>query len=271
MMPLVESIIILVMSFNIRYANPNDGINNWDNRKEIVVNLIEENSPDLLGLQEVRGEQLNYLADNLKGYNHFGKSRSEDPNDEHTPIFYNKDKFEFMDSNTFWLSETPDKPSKGWDAALSRIVTWGKFKHKETGKEFFFFNTHFDNVGEEAKLKSIALIRKEVNEIADRHDYIISGDFNISPSTNFYSLLTSKDTLMANLADVSQFSSKTKKNIMGTYNGFDKSQELIGPIDYIFVKPTISVNSYEVIDKLFDGRFPSDHFPIRTVLKLSAE
>ena len=106
MMPVVEAVMVLIMSFNIRYANLNDGINNWDNRKEIVVNLILEQSPDLLGLQEVKGEQLSYLTENMKAYNHFGESRSEDQEDEHSPIFFKKDKFELLETNTFWLSQT---------------------------------------------------------------------------------------------------------------------------------------------------------------------
>jgi len=271
MVPIVESIIILVMSFNIRYANPNDGLNNWDNRKNIVISLIHENSPDIVGFQDVRGTQLRYLDEKLGSYNSFGRSRSENPNDEHSSIFYNKNKFELIDSSTFWLSETPEKPSKGWDAASVRIATWGKFKHKETGKVFFLFNTHFDNVGEAAKLESIKLLRKKVKEISGKQDYIVTGDFNISPSTHYYNLLTSKDTSMAYFADVSQFNAQIRANIKGTYNGFDKNQKLIGPIDYIFVKPTVSVDAFSVVDKLFNGRFPSDHFPIQAELKLKAE
>lgn len=259
------------MSFNIRYANTNDGINNWDNRKEIVVNLIEEELPDLLGLQEVRGTQLNYLTEELTDYDYFGKSRSADPGDEHSPIFYKKEKFKLIESNTFWLSETPEKVSKGWDAEFNRIVTWGKLKHKETGKIIFYFNTHFDHVGEQARLNSSKLLRQQIKAIAGGEDYIVTGDFNIEPGSDYYKYLTSRNGELPFLGDVSQFSPKTREQIIGTFNGFDKKNEPTGPIDYIFVKETISVNSYQVIDTLYNGRFPSDHFPVKAGLELPVE
>ena len=268
MMPVVEAVMVLIMSFNIRYANLNDGINNWDNRKEIVVNLILEQSPDLLGLQEVKGEQLSYLTENMKAYNHFGESRSEDPGDEHSPIFFKKDKFELLESNTFWLSQTPDVPSKGWDAALNRIVTWGKFKESKTGKIIFYFNTHFDHMGEQARLESVKLLKKRIKEIAGREDYIITGDFNSDPSSKYYEELILHDTSSAFLMDVSQFNDETRRQIKGTFNGFDLTKQAAGPIDYIFIKPTISVRNFGVIDTLYSGRFPSDHFPIKTMLEL---
>lgn len=271
MVPIMEAVLVLVMSFNIRYANLNDGINNWDNRKEIVVSLIEETQPDLIGMQEVRGTQLNYLAENMDEYGYFGKSRSEDPDDEHSPIFYNKSKFELIESNTFWLSETPEISSIGWDAAFNRIVTWGNFKHKETGKMFYFFNTHFDHMGETAKVESAKLLKEKIAEIAKEEDYIVSGDFNFESSAKGYSILTSQDSTDIILADVSQFNEETRSNIMGTFNGFDTDQVPTDPIDYIFVKPTLSVNSFKVIDKLYNGKFPSDHFPVAAELELEAK
>ena len=271
MTAIVQSILILVMSFNIRYASHHDGINSWDNRKDIVINLIKEHSPDLLGMQEVRGEQRSYLDEHLKEYTSYSQSRTEDPNDEASPIFFKKDRFELINSDTFWLSETPDKPSKGWDAAFNRIVTWCKLKDRETGKTFFYFNTHFDHIGEQARLESVKLLKKTVKEITGSYDYIITGDFNSDPSSKYYNELILQDTSSALLMDVSQFSEETKKQIKGTFNEFDSSKDAIGPIDYIFVKPTISVKSFEVIDTLYNGRFPSDHFPVKALLELNAE
>jgi endonuclease/exonuclease/phosphatase family metal-dependent hydrolase len=271
MMPIVKVVLLIVMSFNIRLNNPGDGINSWDNRKEIVTNLIEEHSPDLLGMQEVRGEQLSYLDEHLTEYNSYSQPRTEDPNDEASPIFFKKDKFELINSDTFWLSETPDKPSKGWDAAFNRIVTWCKLKDRETGKTFFYFNTHFDHIGEQARLESVKLLKKKVKEITGSDDYIITGDFNSDPSSKYYNELISLDTSSALLMDVSQFSEETKKQIKGTFNSFDSSKDATGPIDYIFVKPTTSVESFEVIDTLYNGRFPSDHFPVKALLELNAE
>lgn len=271
MTAIVESILILVMSFNIRYANQNDGINSWDNRKDIVVNLIREHSPDLLGMQEIRGEQLSYLDKHLTEYSSYSQSRTEDSNDEASPIFFNKDEFELIQSNTFWLSKTPEKPSKGWDAAFNRIVTWVKLKDRETGKTLFYFNTHFDHIGDQARLESVKLLKRKVKEIAGSDDYIITGDFNSDPSSKYYNELVSHDTSSALFMEASQFDEETKKQIKGTFNGFDSTKDAAGPIDYIFVKPTVSVNSFEVIDTLYNGRFPSDHFPIKACIVLKAK
>lgn len=269
MATLFEVILIVVMSFNIRYDNPGDGINQWDNRKEIAVSLIREVSPDFLGLQEVRASQLKYLGEQLVEYNYFGKSRSEDPMDEHSPIFFKKNKYELLLSNTFWLSETPDKPSKGWDAALNRIVTWGKLKHKETGKIFFHFNTHFDHIGEQARLESAKLLKKKIREIAGDNEFIVTGDFNFDPSSNYYQILTEDETSEVRLVDASLVSDETERK--GTFTGFDLSKPAEGPIDYIFVKPTLTVSNYEVIDTTYNGRLPSDHFPVKAVIYLRTE
>lgn len=267
---IVKTIIIVVMSFNVRYNNPGDGINSWENRKEIVVNLIETHSPDFLGMQEVRKSQLDYLGDNLTGYGNFSQPRTEDPEDESCPVFYMKDKFELLESNTFWLSETPGKPSKSWDAALNRIVTWGKFMHKETGKIVFYFNTHFDHIGEQARLESAKLLRKKIKEIAGSEEYFVTGDFNFDPSTKEYEVITSDDTSGARMIDVSQFSEDTDRN-KGTFTGFDLTKPATGPIDYIFVNPTITVKSYKVIDTTYGGSLPSDHFPVKAVLELKTD
>lgn len=269
MATLFEVVLIIVMSFNIRYNNPGDGINQWDNRKEIVVNLIEIHSPDFLGLQEVRASQLKYLDEQLVEYSYFGKSRSEDPMDEHSPIFFKKNKYELLLSNTFWLSETPGIPSKGWDAALNRIVTWGKLKHKVTGKIFFHFNTHFDHIGEQARLESAKLLKKKIKEIAGDEEFIVTGDFNFDPSSNYYQIITEDETSEAWLVDASLVSDETERK--GTFTGFDLSKPAIGPIDYIFVNPAIMVKGYEVMDTTYNGRLPSDHFPVKAVLELKTD
>lgn len=271
MIPIVESIIILVMSFNIRYANPNDGINNWDNRKEIVINIIEEYSPDLFGMQEVRGSQMKYLDEQLADYKHYGRSASEDPDQEASPIFFKAERFELMDGGFFWLSETTDKPNTGWDAAYPRIVTWGKLKELETGKIIFYFNTHFDHKGEQARVESAKLLKRKIKQLAGEEDYIVTGDFNLKPTDDGYKVLTDQDTSMAVLGEVSQFSNETREQVKPTFNGFDSSKPDEGPIDYIFVSPTISVSGYKVIDRLYDGRFPSDHYPIIAELEVETE
>lgn len=270
MISIINTILIIVMSFNVRYNNPSDGINSWDNRKEMVVDLIQKNSPDFLGMQEVKKSQMNYLINQLINYGYFSQSRTEDPEDESCPIFYDKNKFILKESNTFWLSETPENPSRGWDASFNRIVTWGKFQHKETGKIFYYFNTHFDHAGVKARLESAKLLRKKIEEITVNDDYFVTGDFNFDPSTDYYKVLTSDSLSGAQLINVSQSFEETERN-KGTFTGFDLSKPPSGPIDYIFTKPTISVKSYQVIDTKYEGRLPSDHYPIKAVLGLKVD
>ena len=262
MLIMLNTLIIIVMSFNIRLDIQSDGINSWDNRKDILIDLLKEYSPDFLGMQEVRKNQLVYLKEKLSEYDYIGISRSEDVEDEHSPIFFKKDKFSLISSNTFWLSETPDKSSKGWDAAFNRIVSWGKFKEMKSDKILFVFNTHFDHIGLRARMESVKLLKKKIAEITGNEDYIVTGDFNFDPNSDFYKLITSKENSEIALIDVSQSDETTRKNIKPTFNGFDLQNRIIGPIDFIFAKPNISVQEYKVIDTLYKGRFPSDHFPI---------
>ncbi|HET6569399.1 MAG TPA: endonuclease/exonuclease/phosphatase family protein, partial [Rhodothermales bacterium] len=140
-----------VMSFNLRYNNPDDGLNAWPHRKETVAGMIRFHEADVVGVQEAQIAMLHDLDSLLTGYDWFGLPRaSGDAHDEYSAILYRPERLELLDHDTFWLSETPDVRSKGWDAALPRIVTWGKFRDKATGKVFFHFNTHFDHRGEQA-------------------------------------------------------------------------------------------------------------------------
>lgn len=271
MIPVVKTIVILLMSFNIRYDNPNDGINSWENRKEIVVNIIENSSPDLLGLQEVTQTQLDYLAKELKEHSYLGEPRSEKENAEYTPIFFKKDKLELLDSDTFWLSEIPGEPSRGWDAALNRIVTWGKLKEKETGKIIFHFNTHFDHEGEKAKMESVTLLKDKIKQIAGENDYVVTGDLNFDPSSKQYKELTKMDRSTAILGDASQIIRDGSKVNEGTFTGFNADKEPVGPIDYIFVGMNVAVTSFEVINTIVNDQLPSDHFPVKAELEMKAE
>lgn len=154
---------ISVMSYNIRYNNPADGINNWDNRRSLVVSTIRFHEADIIGLQEAMRNQLDNLSDDMPEYAWFGVCRNDGtmdpkPDGEFSAILYRKDRFELLEGNTFWLSEHPDVVGvKGWDAALPRIVTWVKLKDKQS-KTGYFFNTHFDHMGESARVESAKLL-----------------------------------------------------------------------------------------------------------------
>lgn len=136
------------LSFNIRYDNPNDGLQNWHYRKDNILRMINFYDLDILGLQEVLINQLNFLKKHLNEYETVGVGRKDGKNKgEFAPIFFRKNKFELLESGTFWLSETPEKVSIGWDAALERIATWAVLKDKTSRKEFIVMNTHFDHIG----------------------------------------------------------------------------------------------------------------------------
>ena len=137
-----------VISYNIRYNNPNDGINVWENRKSTIANFLIDESPDFIGLQEVKHSQLLFLLESMINYDFIGVGRDDGKTKgEYSPIFYNKNKFIVLSQNTFWLSPTPKKVSVGWDASMERICTYGLFENIKTKEKFLVFNTHFDHIG----------------------------------------------------------------------------------------------------------------------------
>lgn len=254
---------IKIMTTNIRYANPNDGINIWDNRKEWLCGGINFMEVDILGAQEVINSQLNDMIQLLPTYAHVGVGRNGDDEGEYCPIFYKREKYEVLDSKTFWLSQTPDKENSiGWDAALPRIVTWVKIKDRFTGKEFYFFNTHFDHRGEVARLESAELLLKKVKQIAGEFPFFVTGDFNFAPSVEAYEVLVAKNKENYFLKDTRSEAQK----VYGpeyTFNGFklepDQDRERI---DYIFYHGPISIIGHHVLDGQRGPRYISDHFPI---------
>jgi endonuclease/exonuclease/phosphatase family metal-dependent hydrolase len=165
---------IKVISYNIRYNNPNDGKDIWENRRTTIVDFIKNENPDFLGLQEVNHAQLLFLNSNLSNYSFVGVGRDDGKTKgEYSPIFYNNNLFDLIKSNTFWLSSTPDRISVGWDASMERICTYAVFKTKKNKKNIWVFNTHFDHIGIEAREKSADLIISMVNKLTKPEDYII--------------------------------------------------------------------------------------------------
>ncbi len=257
-----------VMSFNIRYANPNDGFNYWDNRKEMVASMIRYHEADLVGLQEALRSQLDELSELMPNYGWFGVCRTDgslqpDPDNEFSAIFYRKDRLELLNGNTFWLSETPDEvASKGWDAALPRIVTWAKFKDKATESIFFHFNTHFDHRGERARVESAKLILQKVKSIANEVPSIITGDFNANETSLPYrSLINEQDS--DHLMDAKQVTQTPHHGPEGTWtNSFQFPGVPNSRIDYIFVKNKVAVLKHAILSDSWSGRLPSDHLPV---------
>lgn len=254
-----------IVSFNIRYNNQGDGINAWPNRVEMVIGLINYHEPDIFGLQEALIGQIEDVKNNLPNFEWFGVGRDDGENaGEFTPIFFNKTKFILIEQNTFWLSETPEKPSKSWDSSLNRIVTWGKFKSKVTGKQFLVFNTHFDHRGVEARKQSALLIANKIREmVKDKNlPVILTGDFNLTPDQEPIALLKKY------FKDSREVTEQPPYGPVGTFNSFDWNAPLEGRIDYIFVQGEIKVLKYAVITDSKEKRWPSDHLPVLAKVQL---
>ncbi|HSM47458.1 MAG TPA: endonuclease/exonuclease/phosphatase family protein [Draconibacterium sp.] len=254
-----------IVSFNIRMNTPNDGINAWPNRIEMVTGLFKYHEPDIFGLQEALMGQIEDIQNNLPDFEWFGVGRDDgDKAGEFTPIFFNKTKFILLEQNTFWLSETPEKPSKSWDSSLNRIVTWGRFKSKVTGKQFLVFNTHFDHKGMEARKQSAILIRKKIEEMTKDKNLpvILTGDFNLTPDQEPIALLKKY------FKDSREVTELPPYGPVGTFNSFDWNAPMEGRIDYIFVQGEIKVLKYAVITDSKEKRWPSDHLPVFVKVQL---
>ena len=246
---------INIMTYNIRLDTEADGINMWDNRKEGVLSLIKEESVDVLGIQEGLPSQIEYLSKQLDGYSMIGEGRDGGNNGEYSAIYYNDNKMNLIETETFWLSETPEIPSIGWDAAIKRIVTVGLFKMKDSDLELLVYNSHFDHIGKIAREKSVGVILNHIKENNyQNRPLIVMGDFNANPDDLPIELLSKE------LND--SFKLLPLENPVGTFNGFDLDSKLLDRIDYIFTK-NLKITNYKHLDKkLSSGLWPSDHLPI---------
>ncbi len=250
-----------LMTYNIRMDNPKDGENAWPNRKENFVNQILFYAPDVIGIQEGLEHQVEYLDTHLKSYKYVGIGRAdvkENGVGEYSAIFYDVENFKELKSGTFWLSETPDIPSRGWDASLNRICTYIMLKNKKSGKKFWVFNTHFDHRGAEARKNSATLIIQKIKSInKDNLPVFLMGDFNLQPEETPIQLLAKQ------LNDSKTISQLPPYGPVGTFNGFDACKNINKRIDYIFIsKNNIEIIKYAVLADVNDVKYPSDHFPV---------
>ena len=250
-----------VMTYNIRYASPNDGPNLWKNRKEDMIETLLNINPDLLGLQEVLHTQLLELTNGMSEYSYIGVGREDGKTKgEYSPILYRKDTFEVLDSGTFWLSETPSQISVGWDAALERICSYALFLHRQSGKEFWMFNTHFDHVGELARANAARLILEKINALnTSSLPVVVTGDFNLEPYEEPIQIMQSS------LEDIQKALAYSEPNY-GTYNGFDTRSSGERRIDYIFQKGFKLREANHLWLKTKNGYWLSDHHPVRAIL-----
>ncbi len=247
-----------IMSYNIRVDFGGDHHNNWEFRRDFLVGQILWNNPDFIGLQEARRHQLKFIDSLLPNHSAIGRGRDDSPSQgEFSSILYNSSKFRLVRDQTFWLSPTPEKVSKGWDAAYERICTFGEFEEIKSGQRFLVFNTHFDHVGQRAREESIQLIlRKMSSENPKYLPAVLLGDFNVEASNIVYLKATQQLNDAKSVAKIKAFGPA------GTFNNFKFDEPVKQRIDYIFVSKEIEVSQFATLSDSEDCRYPSDHLPI---------
>ena len=278
---------MLVGSYNIRYKNGGDSVkgNVWEKRCQVICDQINFMAPDVFGAQEVLHTQLLDMLDRLDGYDYIGVGRDDGKTaGEYAAIFYKTDRLRLLDQGNFWLSETPDRPGLGWDAACVRICTWGRFAGQTATDDeaFFFFNLHMDHVGVVARREAAKLIVTKIREIAQGAPVIVTGDFNVDQKDEIYSIFTQSGLLKDSFLD-----SRLRFAENGTFNSFDTGLYTDSRIDHVFVSPGVSVDAYGILTNSYwtpdsasvgqlkghdapqqidfsryTRRQPSDHYPV---------
>jgi endonuclease/exonuclease/phosphatase family metal-dependent hydrolase len=251
------------MTYNIRFDNPADGVNAWGNRKSKVTSLLSKHNPDIVGVQEALYHQLEDIVGTLPEYRYVGVGRDDGKTGgEYSALIIRKDKFEVLEQNTFWLSETPDVPgSKSWDAMITRVVTWAKLKDLKTKRIFMVVNTHFDHIGTEARKQSALILKKFVAALPAGTPVIVMGDFNITRSEEPYQVMVKKEgTLLIDPAP---------SNPPGTFCNFGVNSMECRAIDYIFNTIEWKSKDYNVITENDGKNYPSDHLPVIVTLNLT--
>ena len=277
-------------TYNLRNANSSDSINGnrWTVRGKVIAGIVRFNQFDIFGTQEGFRHQLNFIKANLPGFEYIGVGRDDGrQSGEHSAIFYNTDVFDVLDSGNFWLSETPDIPSKGWDAANIRICTWGRFLHKDSGREFLYFNLHADHVGVKARSESVKLIIRKIQEFNADCPVFLSGDFNIKQENAGYKEIVDTD-IFSDSRDLAEFIHAPT----GTFNGWETAGYTNARIDHIFVSQGIKVHKYGILTDTYRTadtqdvnpnspdsfnihvalgtiRVPSDHYPVLLTVELT--
>lgn len=253
-----------IITYNIRLNIASDGINAWPNRADQVSALLDFHQAEIFGLQEALYDQIQDIEADLPKMKWVGVGRDDGQKaGEFSPIFYDAEKFKALKNGGFWLSETPDKPGLGWDAACNRVCTWIILKEEKTGDKFMVLNTHFDHMGVKAREESAKLIIKKIKELnADKLPVILMGDFNSTPDMEAYATITNE------LKDSRKLSRKAPYGPEGTFNSFNFNAPMKDRIDYIFVNDKLEVKRYAVLTDNKDQRFPSDHQPVLVVLEL---
>ncbi len=243
-----------IMSFNIRCADVHG--DPWENRVGIVAQTILESGSDTVGVQEAHPEWMAALDKALGDkYAYIGHARDGENKGEYSAIFYLKDKFNVVESDTFWLSETPDSVSFGWDADYRRVCTWGIFEDKVTGKRFIHFNTHFDHIGVIARRNSVEMIIERAKAFTDL-PAVFTADMNVEEGTENYNQFVNSGFFR----DAKKVAPDTMHYC--TYHDTEPENHAHSIIDYVMINDKFNAFTYKVMTEGIDGRYVSDHFPI---------
>ena len=245
---------LTVISYNVRLVTTDDGDNQWKYRAPATPAMIKDYCPDIFGVQEAVLEQLEYMDKHLSNYSYVGVGRENGKQRGETmAIFYNIKRVKLLDWGTYWLSETPDVPSRGWDAGCRRTVTWTLMEMKDSGRKFFYVNTHLDHVGVQARQKGLDLIVSKIAAMnPDNLPMVLTGDFNVLPDNPALTELNTK------MKDARRTAEKT--DCRATYNGWGRFASVI---DYIYYDGFTSCPEYETIVRQYKNiPYISDHYPI---------
>lgn len=248
-----------LMTYNIRLDIESDGENDWTHRKDFFLSQIQFYNPDIFGVQEAKPNQVTDISNSLTAYSSVGIGREGVGKGEASTIYFKKEQFDVLQESTFWLSQTPDSISMGWDAACHRVCTYALFKDKKSKKQFWVFNTHLDHMGEIARNKGIELILTKIKALNTKNfPVVFMGDFNSEPTDQRIINLKKE---MLDSRDVSQ---QKPFGPIGTFNGFKHNEPVTKRIDYIFISKngTIKVLKYATLSDSIDLKYPSDHFPV---------
>lgn len=258
-----QGIGLKVLSLNIRYDNPADAPNDWPSRKDFVLSFLEEESPDIFGLQEALWHQHHYLDSLMEDYRSIAVGRDDGGRKgEMTPVFFRKDRFCTLSYGTFWLSETPGIiGSRGWGAVLPRIVTWVELEDRKSSGRFFFFNTHYSHMSDSARVMSSRIIVQHIKDLAGETPFVLTGDFNMLPGSEAYDEMTGEGASDAFIIDSYTISKIDPEGLDYTFNGFSDEKGK-GRIDYIFVSEGVEVENHKTEGPKQGNLFISDHWPV---------
>jgi endonuclease/exonuclease/phosphatase family metal-dependent hydrolase len=260
---------LLIMTLNIKFDNPGDGINAWIHRLPLMEVYMKKMKPDIVGMQENLYHQNEDLLRVMPGYAYIGKGRDDgEKGGEFSPVFYRTDRFTLLETGQLWLSETPDIPgSIGWEAILPRVVSWALLKEIESNTNLYVFNTHYSHVSDLARRKSMEFMSEQIKNIAGDNKVIVTGDFNITKGSELYYDMLAHLYRNNRLQNVELIAENPVVDAKSSFNAFrhDTSPRVI---DYIFVDHHFEVIEY-AIDRVKDGDvYISDHWPVWTRIRI---